>query len=138
MRGATFCQNEQHHRKYFYSHASCEARQTALEELQQRGAFLLTRLMRGVTRLHTHWQNLCGISTHTPHARRDIIFYANFNVVYIFLLTRLMRGVTAGIFWTMPLIMISTHTPHARRDCNKIFKIPLYTFNFYSHASCEA
>ncbi len=33
--------------------------------------FQLTRLMRGVTCGHTETVSLFGISTHTPHARRD-------------------------------------------------------------------
>ena len=33
--------------------------------------FLLTRLMRGVTPLHGLLGDDFGISTHTPHARRD-------------------------------------------------------------------
>ena len=53
------------------------------------------------------------ISTHTPHARRDI----GISVPGLgFLLTRLMRGVTVRIDGTRHVITISTHTPHARRD----------------------
>ena len=55
--------------------------------------FQLTRLMRGVTTASWLVINLMNISTHTPHARRDV-----FNE-YIYILFR-----------------ISTHTPHARRD----------------------
>ena len=62
---------------------------------EQPPIFLLTRLMRGVT-AETLINNKCTIiSTHTPHARRDI------------------RSGTP-----LFLLRISTHTPHARRDRN--------------------
>ena len=35
-------------------------------------AFLLTRLMRGVTRIQAEIKRKALISTHTPHARRDL------------------------------------------------------------------
>ena len=55
--------------------------------------FQLTRLMRGVTHLLIEYLRLYCISTHTPHARRDIAdgTLKNYD-------------------------RISTHTPHARRD----------------------
>ena len=57
------------------------------------GAFLLTRLMRGVTeRIGVPSADL-QISTHTPHARRD-----------------------RAVYELRQLSVISTHTPHARRD----------------------
>ena len=81
--------------------------------------------------------DICSISTHTPHARRDI--------------KPLSEQVT---------IAISTHTPHARRDdidfsqikVNCEFQLTrlmrgvttcflsffLFPENFNSHASCEA
>ena len=62
-------------------------------------AFQLTRLMRGVTYFDSYVIREHVISTHTPHARRDL---------------------KSG---EMPLGMdvISTHTPHARRDtCNNL------------------
>ena len=49
--------------------------------------------MRGVTLKNGIYSSLSGISTHTPHARRDFIS---------FLREQEER--------------ISTHTPHARRD----------------------
>ena len=55
--------------------------------------FLLTRLMRGVTIKTPARQQVGGISTHTPHARRDMIQRKSYRVP-AFLLTRLMRGVT--------------------------------------------
>ena len=102
--------------------------------------FLLTRLMRGVTLIRHHQMYLFAISTHTPHARRDIKKIPlpaptgisthtpharrdnpiNTHVIgdAKFLLTRLMRGVTCIIRQTMGTATISTHTPHARRDMN--------------------
>ena len=56
------------------------------------------------------------ISTHTPHARRDVLARREVARIEKFQLTRLMRGVT---FWNVSkpiLFRISTHTPHARRD----------------------
>ena len=66
---------------------------------QHRGSsalsFLLTRLIRGVTGYVATATDLYYISTHTPHTRRDI------NASHTcgnrkFLLTRLIRGVTTG------------------------------------------
>ena len=121
---------------YFYSHASCEAWPAGWLSSPPHLVFLLTRLMRGVTP-HIHailsvpqflltrlmrgvtpsvqsWKVPDTISTHTPHARRDIFswYYVN-------------------------NFRISTHTPHARRDLNPPFRARLRQ-NFYSHASCEA
>ena len=77
-------------------------------------SFLLTRLMRGVTSSVCHsWQEV-QISTHTPHARRDV----------------------APEVKPQPFI-ISTHTPHARRD-KECESYVWEEGNFYSHASCEA
>ena len=59
--------------------------------------FQLTRLMRGVTTVnHAHGKKR-GISTHTPHARRDVF-----------------QGEA------LRCLRISTHTPHARRDKNEL------------------
>ena len=76
--------------------------------------FQLTRLMRGVTWRRFLNMGFCGISTHTPHARRDRVI--NF------------------LFFTL---VISTHTPHARRDWSAAFASAAIS-NFNSHASCEA
>ncbi len=56
--------------------------------------FQLTRLMRGVTRQNLKFSVITEISTHTPHARRDVEKNDDSETVYT----------------------ISTHTPHARRD----------------------
>ena len=50
--------------------------------------------MRGVTDRRQHVDHDFGISTHTPHARRDAPLYAAPPPERAFLLTRLMRGVT--------------------------------------------
>ena len=76
--------------------------------------FLLTRLMRGVTSLLFLLLPAPSISTHTPHARRDLF---------------------ALLLFALPLI--STHTPHARRDNVGTNQYPK-SYDFYSHASCEA
>ena len=55
------------------------------------------------------------ISTHTPHARRDLKSQPHKRIAQ-FLLTRLMRGVTGQPQHDNLPILISTHTPHARRD----------------------
>ena len=56
--------------------------------------FQLTRLMRGVT--PDLWELLMqwDISTHTPHARRDVLNVCYILIIPLFQLTRLMRGVT--------------------------------------------
>ena len=77
-------------------------------------SFLLTRLMRGVTDKQEAYLDAYKISTHTPHARRDVKDAFN--------------GIAFGI---------STHTPHARRD-GKTDRNGKKIFDFYSHASCEA
>ena len=69
----------------------------------QLNGFQLTRLMRGVTRGATAIYQQDIISTHTPHARRDVI------------------QLTAETFDAA----ISTHTPHARRDCGSNDKTSL-------------
>ena len=100
--------------------------------------FLLTRLMRGVTGEQQRQSGSNGISTHTPHARRDISKFHKLPLSFIsthtpharrdqafaetgalkmqFLLTRLMRGVTTAKEFLLHSVRISTHTPHARRD----------------------
>ena len=72
--------------------------------------------MRGVTLVDYIDENKNVISTHTPHARRDVTrFYMFINLIK-FQLTRLMRGVTYSKLIEYYLACISTHTPHARRD----------------------
>ena len=70
--------------------------------------------MRGVTFESQNIKNICYISTHTPHARRD-----KWNA----------KKIQATI--------ISTHTPHARRDMI-VDDLIKNAEDFNSHASCEA
>ena len=85
-----------------------------------------------------------GISTHTPHARRDKPTYKKWGRAYTFLLTRLMRGVTLTVDGIYGRLTISTHTPHARRDkweqiidCN--FDISTHTPHARrDHSACRA
>ena len=105
--------------------------------------FLLTHLMRGVTSpWKTNFEEM-AISTHTPHARCDVVTLGGSIKIQKFLLTHLMRGVTLqlgkdcvasgfllthlmrGVTFPMPerqrRYHISTHTPHARCDeCSRI------------------
>ena len=103
--------------KNFNSHASCEAWHRVVIKWTKELKFQLTRLMRGVTlfpeyvccsfnNFNSHasceaWLKLeifiilpLPISTHTPHARRDILVCWNLHHIILFQLTRLMRGVT--------------------------------------------
>ena len=57
-----------------------------------------------------------AISTHTPHARRDLLSPHIIHYDIRFQLTRLMRGVTCSSKMRKGGLNISTHTPHARRD----------------------
>ena len=71
--------------------------------------FQLTRLMRGVTSVLPSGCPAIKISTHTPHARRDVLHIIE-----------------------MQLLVISTHTPHARRDAimnqkGSVFDISTHT-----------
>ena len=70
--------------------------------------------MRGVTLDSCAHVLVLHISTHTPHARRDLSSHKGYGVS-----------------------RISTHTPHARRDIVEIVN-GVGTLNFNSHASCEA
>ena len=116
--------------------------------------------MRGVTYSRYKLLQISRISTHTPHARRDIEKIYREVVSGEFQLTRLMRGVTGFSlralqssvisthtpharrdlfgFWFEKGLAISTHTPHARRDSEHGADENDYIYNFNSHASCEA
>ena len=148
------------HPGYFYSHASCEARQRidciggenylisthtphAGRDEYPTGAgvqcfrFLLTRPMRGAT---CDWCTVgwcfC-ISTHTPHAGRDSASVDTSIGKCRFLLTRPMRGATIHELRKQRRRYISTHTPHAGRDMAKQLAENQLK-NFYSHAPCGA
>ena len=103
-------------------------------------AFQLTRPMRGVTYAVDSFPVGVLISTHTPHAGRDMNENTTTRAALEFQLTRPMRGVThygdiggrasaafqltrpmrgvtpAPAEGTLRVFKISTHTPHAGRD----------------------
>ena len=72
--------------------------------------------MRGVTVHDLGNVLVLHISTHTPHARRDLCQINQNRRAIQFQLTRLMRGVTVHDLGNVLVLHISTHTPHARRD----------------------
>ena len=76
------------------------------------------------------------ISTHTPHARRDIALQSRTQHRMISTHTPHARRDLLS-FPAARLFVISTHTPHARRDVSG-GRAALRKMNFYSHASCEA
>ena len=100
----------------FYSHAPCGARHKLHSPNSSSAGFLLTRPMRGATDETTESLQSFLISTHTPHAGRDVRcilqksaskhFYSHapcgarpherhiLPIQQIFLLTRPMRGAT--------------------------------------------
>ena len=81
------------------------------------GIFLLTRLLRGVTKdTAGKGKYRSHISTHTPLARRDAGKKGQSQISQKFLLTRLLRGVTSCYTDFRNYYNISTHTPLARRD----------------------
>ncbi len=87
---------------------------TVYEVVEEYIQFQLTRLMRGVTQFYDSNPSTPTISTHTPHARRDLLTIEPYTA-----------------------ILISTHTPHARRDRRFLQFAGLLKY-FNSHASCEA
>ena len=166
----------------FYSHAPCGARRIRMEKLQRtieflltrpmRGAttttclrlkseqFLLTRPMRGATRKFRHLQQRATISTHTPHAGRDVKCFRNgtggchfyshapcgarlrrrsYAVEREqFLLTRPMRGATSNCsaFSGSGTRFLLTRP---MRGATQSFAMMLASdFDFYSHAPCGA
>ena len=92
--------------------------------------------MRGATRSVLRKCVWDGISTHTPHAGRDLVKVKSGNGSFISTHTP-----HAGrdflfqqVFLQSP---ISTHTPHAGRDEKSTGDLR-GKFNFYSHAPCGA
>ena len=97
----------------FYSHASCEAR--------------LGKMRRATE---------SGISTHTPHARRDCIsekLYSSPGYFY----SHARCGARHKPAATIAVLGISTHTPHAGRD-REPEMADVLPDDFYSHAPCGA
>ena len=71
--------------------------------------------MRGATNGYVQPVGIAWISTHTPHAGRDILFGISTVSPSTFLLTRPMRGATDIVIYT-----------------------GYYPYDFYSHAPCGA
>ena len=93
--GARRLQHCRNHAKLdFYSHAPCGARLNSSTACCSSSVFLLTRPMRGATYAEIWNEWFRDISTHTPHAGRDV--RPGYNLGDVF--------------------RISTHTPHAGRD----------------------
>ena len=81
--------------------------------------FLLTCLLRGMTR-YFQWTMLCmSISTHMPLARHDMEWKLIASASPTFLLTCLLRGMTCFVLNTLLPISISTHMPLARHDVDQ-------------------
>ena len=93
--------------------------------------------MRGATLAFEQLYKDSVISTHTPHAGRDLNYHQLFSQTIRFLLTRPMRGATIDTVATDTRNEISTHTPHAGRDVIRHI-IQRNVENFYSHAPCGA
>ena len=127
----------ENHMSNFYSHAPCGARRTDDQNDQRCAGFLLTRPMRGATRMRCQHGVVQKISTHTPHAGRDADARGNREQHRRFLLIRLLRGATNSITSDLNGDEISTHTPLARRDA-MVRTAATELADFYSHASCEA
>ena len=72
--------------------------------------------MRGATADALPYMTEGKISTHTPHAGRDLALSLTAAGNWQFLLTRPMRGATGTITVENSAANISTHTPHAGRD----------------------
>ena len=100
---------------HFYSHASCEARLGSFAADRRHLQFLLTRLLRGATIIYNIFPLTLHISTHTPLARRDIIFQHKKKLSGISTHTPLARRDLKPAHYTH-YPSISTHTPLARRD----------------------
>ena len=94
--------------------------------------------MRGVTcnYIIAYWGQYV-ISTHTPHARRDIGRRSAAQYIEISTHTPHARRDCPQV--NTPYIgKISTHTPHARRDDDINELKAIFNNDFNSHASCEA
>ena len=64
------------------------------------------------------------ISTHTPHARRDVMF--KFLLAYTDISTHTPHARRDSfVSFHFEKLRISTHTPHARRDNSSVYHIPV-------------
>ena len=94
--------------------------------------------MRGVTmKIITAYTRIL-ISTHTPHARRDLVKSRfQLSTGAKFQLTRLMRGVTVKLAYD--IIAVRHFNSHASCEAWPLAQSCAFTLcNFNSHASCEA
>ena len=120
--------------------------------------FLLTCLLRGMTRFTQHFHAIPGVSTHMPLARHDVTNY--YNDPYLTVSTHMPLARHDPLHKrTIGLPGVSTHMPLARHDRTPLFRSPwrtvsthmplarhdvtitnsnVFAYSFYSHASCEA
>ena len=93
--------------------------------------------MRGVTCGFIRLVSVVYISTHTPHARRDVLNVCYILIIPLFQLTRLMRGVTYNAHCKR--IKERFQLTRLMRGVTRVECCVLVTaHNFNSHASCEA
>ena len=97
-----------HPEVYFYSHASCGAQRTRRTQRTGGTSFLLTRLLRGVTKWYfAIEQDVANFYSHVPRgARRS---RPAFSFLKIFLLMHPLRGSTSGKNFFIIKRNISTH-----------------------------
>ena len=137
MRGVTFLlMRNQKSILYFNSHASCEAWLTSRECARSESLFQLTRLMRGVTKSFKHKNTPLHISTHTPHARRDVF------IDDIWILNQNFNSHASCEAW-LPSPSMSGNgndfNSHASCEAWHVAdKVCRICKDFNSHASCEA
>ena len=93
--------------------------------------------MRGATHPDVKIEYPRYISTHAPHARRDVIVRIFNHTIGKFLLTRLMRGATFTTFQNS--LVTGFLLTRLMRGATGAGKITINQMrNFYSRASCEA
>ena len=122
----------------FNSHAPCGARLSAGTIRTANITFQLTRPMRGATAVDAQRFFDFYISTHTPHAGRDVSPSFQADTVWTFQLTRPMRGATLALKRSgSDESHFNSHAPCGARlvhACKPL--ISLIYFN--SHAPCGA
>ena len=130
----------------------------ALPSSSMIGAFLLTCLLRGMTKSSHIRKQRTGVSTHMPLARHDAYMIQNIPSRFrfyshasceawpttgssaalsnLFLLTCLLRGMTPSP-WP-PAVLLRFLLTCLLRGMTFFFAVAPYVSGFYSHASCEA
>ena len=102
-------------RQFLLTHLMRGVTRAVFPTVQKLLIFLLTHLMRGVTEFASYTELSPGISTHTPHARCDV----NGN-------------------WANTSVFISTHTPHARCDTMRLKNSDNHLISTHTpHARCD-